>query len=130
MPDGERIRKAIDAAEKGTTGRIGVRIVPGTSVDALEEAKRHFMHANLHHHEHRNAVVFLVAPKARRFAVVGDKDLHEHVGDAFWRSLVDSMTPYFAKGDMTEGLVVGIARVGEQLRLHFARRSEAEKESV
>ncbi len=30
------------------------------------------------------------------------------------------MKPYFAAGDMTEGLTHGIARVGEQLHAHFA----------
>lgn len=118
-PDGERIRRAIEAAERGTTGRIGVRIVSGKTADALDDARKHFMHAHLHEHEHRNGVVFFVAPKARRFAVVGDEAIHEHVGDAFWQHLIDDMKPYFAKGEMTEGLVFGISRVGEQLRLHF-----------
>lgn len=130
QPDGDRIRKAIDAAENGTTGRIGVRIVSGKTGDALEDARRHFMEAHLHHHEHRNGVVFFIAPKARRFAVVGDHEIHAHVGDAFWNKLVEDMKPYFAKGEMTEGLVLGIARVGEQLRLHFAHLPKPEKESV
>jgi uncharacterized membrane protein len=88
------------------------------------------MQANLHEHEHRNGVVFFVAPKARRFAVFGDKEIHVHVGDAFWQKLIDDIQPYFAKGDMTEGLVLGIARVGEQLRLHFPHQSQTAKESV
>ncbi|HET9095232.1 MAG TPA: TPM domain-containing protein [Candidatus Baltobacteraceae bacterium] len=129
-PDGERIRKAIDAAEHGTTGRVGVRIVAGRTADALEDARRHFANANLHEHEHRNGVVFFVAPKARRFAVFGDKEIHAHVGDAFWQRLVDDIQPYFAKGELTEGLLLGIARVGEQLRLHFPSRPQAAKESV
>jgi uncharacterized membrane protein len=120
LPDGDRIREAIDAAERGTTGRIGVRVVAGKSKDALEDARRHFLHARLHEHEHRNGVVFFVAPAARRFAVFGDKAIHDRVGDAFWRNLVDEMQPYFARGKMTEGLVLGIARVGKELQLHFA----------
>jgi uncharacterized membrane protein len=119
MPDGKRIREAIDAAENGTSGRIGVRIVPDKTADALEEARRHFVHANLHEHEPRNGVIFFVAPKVRKFAVFGDAAMHERVGDTFWRSLVGDMQQYFTSGNMTEGLVLGIARVGEQLRLHF-----------
>lgn len=128
--EGDRIRTAIDAAERGTTGRIGVRVVGGKTADALEDARRHFALANLHQHEHRNGVVFFVAPKARRFAVFGDQEIHAHVGEAFWQRLVDDMKPYFASGDMTEGLVLGIARVGEQLRLHFPSVPHAAKESV
>lgn len=118
--DGERIRRAIDAAERGTTGRIGVRVVGGKTADALEDARRHFMHAHLHEHEHHNGVVFFVAPKARRFAVVGDQAIHQHVGDDFWIALVDEMKPFFAQGDLTHGIVHGIERVGEQLRAHFS----------
>lgn len=124
-PDGDRIRKAIDAAESGTTGRINVRVVHGKTADALEDARKHFAHAHMHEHEHRNNVIFFVAPKARRFAVFGDKALHDHVGDAFWNGLVEEMKPYFASGDMTEGLVYGIGRVGEQLRLHFPSQVHA-----
>lgn len=118
--DGERIRRAIDEAQRGTTGRIGVRIVDTKHADALEEARAQFVRARLHEHEHHNAVAFFVAPRSRRFAVVGDEAIHERAGDAFWRALVDEMQPYFARGEMTEGLVHGIGRVGEQFREHFA----------
>lgn len=117
--DADSIREAIDAAERGTTGRIGVRVVPDRSADALEDARKHFVHAKLHEHEHRNAVVFFIAPKARRFAVFGDKAIHERVGETFWAQLVSDMTPYFRSGDMTAGVLFGIAAVGERLREHF-----------
>lgn len=123
-PDGDRISRAIDAAEHGTTGRIAVRIVSTRAQDALEEARRHFAQANLQEHEHRNAVIFFVAPKARRFAVFGDEEMHARVGEGFWNTLVDEMQPYFAKGEMTEGLVLGIARVGEQFRAHFTLHAQ------
>jgi len=118
--DGDRIRRAIDEAERGTSGRIGVRVVAGKTADALEDARKHFLHARLHEHAHRNAVVFFVAPKARRFAVVGDDAIHDRVGDAFWQQLVAEMQPYFARGEMTQGLVHGIERVGAKLREHFS----------
>lgn len=117
--DGERIRRAIDAAEAGTTGRIAVRITRERVPDALESARRHFHHAHLHEHPDANGVIFLVAPRARRFAVFGGKRIHDHLGDAFWVSIVTEMKPYFASGDPTGGLVHGIERVGEQMREHF-----------
>jgi uncharacterized membrane protein len=123
-PDSDRIRKAIDAAERGTTGRIAVRITPDRSADALEDAQRHFMHARMHEHEHRNSVIFFVAPNVKKFAVFGDKAIHDHVGEAFWKQLVEEMTPYFAGDNMTEGLALGIARVGEQLRKYFPARAD------
>lgn len=117
--DGERIRAAIAAAECETTGRIGVRVTDKHVPDALESARSHFHQAGLHEHPAANAVIFLVAPKSRKFAVYGGEAIHRHVGDAFWRQLIADVTPYLANGHPTEGLEIGIARVGEQLRTHF-----------
>ena len=43
----------------------------------------------LHRHETENAALILVAPKARRFAILGDRALHDRVGDDFWNDLVE-----------------------------------------
>jgi uncharacterized membrane protein len=117
--DGERIRSAIHAAETGTSGRIGVRVSGKHVPDALERARADFRRARLHEHPDANGVLFLVAPKSRKFAVYGGEAIHARLGDAFWKSLVDGMTPYFVQGHPTDGLVFGIARVGEALRSHF-----------
>jgi uncharacterized membrane protein len=119
--DGDCVRAAIDAAEAGTTGRIAVRVVPHDTPDALQAAREHLQQADLHRHSHRNAVIFLVAPKSRRFAVYGDDAIHQRVGEAFWEELVAGMTPHFKQGDMTGALVHGIKRVGEQLYAHFPK---------
>lgn len=117
--DGERICAAISAAERESTGCIGVRVTDKHVPDALESARTQFHQAGLHEHPAANAVIFLVAPKSRKFAVYGGEAIHRHVGDAFWRQLIADITPYFANGHPTEGLEIGIARVGEQLRAHF-----------
>jgi hypothetical protein len=48
-----KIVRALAEAEDGTTGRIGVRIVPDSSVDAFERAGREFKRAGLHRHQTR-----------------------------------------------------------------------------
>jgi len=117
--DGERIRHAIDAAEAGGTGRIAVRIVPESEADALERAKAEFLQGRLHEHESRNVALVLVAPRARSFAIVGDRALHERVGDPFWEELVVRTRPYFARGRIADGIVFAVERLGETLREHF-----------
>lgn len=117
--DGARIRAAIDAAERGTTGRVAVRVVAHHTEDALQTAREQLHAAELHKHPHRNAIVFLVAPKSRRFAVYGDEAIHKRVGETFWHDVVAEMTPHFKRDDPTGGLVAGIERAGEQLRAHF-----------
>lgn len=118
--DGERVRRAIDAAQRDTTGRIGVRVTGEAVPDTLESAREHFHRAKLHEHPEANAVLFLVAPKIRQFAVFGGTAMHERLGPDFWVQLVSEMRPYFASGDPTGALVLGIDRVGAQLREHFS----------
>jgi len=117
----DRIRADIDAVETETTARIAVRVLEHETNDAFEAARQEFERANLHRHRDRNAVLFLLAPKSRRFAVIGDEAIHARVGDAFWNELVDQMTPYFRRGELTEGILFGINRIGERPMKHFPK---------
>ncbi len=121
----DEIARAIAKAEDGTTGRIAVRMIPDAETDAFERAKHEFGHAGLHRHEHRNAALILVAPKARRFAVIGDWALHQRVGDAFWDDVVESSKPYFARGELVPGILYAVGRIGEALHAHFTEGSTA-----
>jgi uncharacterized membrane protein len=121
--DNERVKRAIDKAEAGTTGKVVVRIVPEAEADALARAKAEFAEAGLHGHEHRNVALILVAPQARSFAIVGDRALHERVGDAFWQDLIAKARPYFARGEIARGIIFATERLGETLRAHFPRTS-------
>jgi uncharacterized membrane protein len=115
-----RIERAIRTAEAGTTGRIAVRIVPDEKLDAFARAREEFERAGMHRHGPRNVALILVAPRAHRYAVLGDKALHERVGDAFWKQLVEEMGPSFRRGDDAGAILHAIDRIGEELRTHFA----------
>lgn len=117
--DRARVHEALIRAQRGTTAHIGVRIVPDAEVNAYERAIEEFESAGLHTHEHRNAALILVAPKARRYAVIGDRALHERVGEAFWAEAVAKMQPLFARGDFGDALIEGIDCVGRALHEHF-----------
>jgi uncharacterized membrane protein len=117
--DGKRVRAAIAAAEEGTTARIGVHVSEKDVRSALEHAEERFQHAQMHKHPAGNAVLILVAPKSRKVAVYGGPAAHERLGDAFWNSVVDEMTPLFAQDRPTDALVRGIEHLGAALRKQF-----------
>jgi uncharacterized membrane protein len=119
--DGESIRRAIRSAEDGTSGRIGVHVTHKRVQDLLEYARAAFHHAGLHQQPDGNAVLFVVAPKTKKFAVYGGDALHALLGDAFWKHLIEEMTPHFAEGRPTDGLITGIERVGDEMRAHFGK---------
>ncbi len=114
-----RIERAIRSAEAGTSGRIGVRIVPDEDLDAFARAKAEFERAGFHGAREGNAALVLVAPRARKYAVLGDRTLHERVGETFWRDVVDGMRPYFARNKSTDAVVYAIERIGKELHAHF-----------
>lgn len=120
----EAIAAAIRDAEDGTTSRIAVRVVPDKTVDAFERAKHEFERVGLHRHVASNAALILVAPKARRFAMLGDRALHERVGDDFWNDLVRKSQPYFARGQIFEGILFAVDRIGEAVHEHFPEAAE------
>lgn len=121
----ERVRQAIVRAENGTTGRIAVRVIPDKHVDAFERAKHEFARTGLHRHDGGNAALVLIAPGARRFAVIGDRALHARVGDAFWDEVVAETQPYLARGGIADGAVHAVGRIGEALHAHFPETEPA-----
>ena len=119
------ISRGIAEAEAGTTGRIAVRVVPDVHVDAFERAKHEFEEIGLHRYRHANAALILVAPKARRFAVLGDRALHERVGDAFWNDVAEHSGAYFARGELREGILYAVGRIGAAFHDHFAEATSS-----
>jgi uncharacterized membrane protein len=115
----DAIARALARAEEGTTGRIAVRVIPDPTVDAFDRAQREFFRIGLHRHQHANAALILVAPKARRFAVIGDRALHERVGEAFWHDVAAESRTFFARGAIVDGIIHALDRLGEALHGHF-----------
>ena len=114
-----RIERAIREAERGTTGHVVVRIVPDREVDAFKRAKDEFERAGLHGKEEHDVALILVAPNTHAYAVLGDRGLHERVGDVFWKNVVEEMRPSLARGRGADAIVLAVERIGAVLRKEF-----------
>jgi uncharacterized membrane protein len=122
----DRIVRAIREAESKTSGQIRVYIQRGKfDVDPLLAAQRRFHKLGMHRIGERNAVLIFVAPRAHKFAVVGDKAIHEKCGDAFWQSVVEKMRAHFRNEKFSDALVDAIGNLGEVLAAHFPQRSRS-----
>lgn len=125
----ERITAAIAAAEEKTSGEIRVFIQRGeVDDDPLEFATAKFNELGMTKTAERNAVLILVAPRARKFAVVGDEGIHQRCGEEFWNRLVASMRDHFKREAFTDALVEGIQAVGASLSEHFPRQQDDRNE--
>ncbi len=116
-----QIHDAMTRAERGTTARVAVRFIDDASVDAFERAKSEFEQQKMHTHKHKNAALILVAPNARKFAMIGDRELHDRVGDAFWEAGIAAMHTRFAAGDIPGAVVAGLDHLGVAFHEHFAQ---------
>ncbi|HXM74516.1 MAG TPA: TPM domain-containing protein, partial [Chthoniobacterales bacterium] len=79
--DHDRIVKAIQEAESKTSAEIRVYLQRGKLADdAVNAARKRFQKLGMHKTAERNAVLIFVAPRAHKFAVVGDQAIHEKCG--------------------------------------------------
>ncbi len=127
--DHDRIVAAIAAAEAKTSGEIRLYIQRGEIAgDPLTVAQRKFHELKMHKTARRNSILIFVAPRAQKFAVVGDEAVHQKCGDEFWRYLVDEMQAHFKKENFTEALIHGIQNAGDLLARFFPRQASAKNE--
>jgi len=118
----KRVLDAIRAAEAGTSGEIRVLIARHRAPDPVAAAKRYFHHLGMAESPHQNGVLIFLAPRSRKFAVIGDRAVHEKCGDVFWAELAAAMGERFKRGEFTAGLVHGIEKAGELLAATFPRQ--------
>jgi len=117
--DKDRIRLAIQKAEKRTSGEVRVSVSPPIWGDVRKAAEKAFERLGMTATKERNAVLFFVVPARRKFVVLGDTGIHEKVGQEFWHHIVRTVSEKFKEGDFTGGLLAGIEVVGEDLAKHF-----------
>lgn len=124
----KRLREAIAAAERRTSGEIRLHVegdVPKKAPangDPYQRAREVFAALGMHDTAERNGVLVYLATRSRKFAIVGDEQLHQRVGDAFWNDVRDLLVQQFGRDRFVEGLEGGIASIGEKLREHFPYR--------
>lgn len=119
------IKEAIKEAEKKTSGEIRVHIENTChNMDTKDRAAQVFADLNMHKTELRNGVLFYLAIKDRKFAILGDIGINQIVSDKFWEEIKNSMQEYFKKKEFTNGLVDGVNKAGEKLVNHFPYQRE------
>jgi uncharacterized membrane protein len=120
--DHERIVKAIQAAEARSRGEVRVHVSRQAVAAVQTTAARQFEALGMTRTAERNGVLLFVAPVSQTFAVIGDEGIHARCGPDFWKDVAAAMETDFRAGRYTDGIVKGVARVGEALATHFPRQ--------
>lgn len=119
-----RIVQAIQQAEVNTSGEVQVHIENRCKGDVMERALAVFNILKMDKTALRNGVLFYLAIKDHKFAILGDKGINDKVPHDFWDQIRDHMQNRFRQGEFTEGLCEGIKMAGEQLSAHFPFQNE------
>lgn len=115
----ESISNAIGAAEKLTSGEIRLFVEAGCKGDTLDRAAFVFEQLGMQKTKLRNGILFYLAYRDHKFAILGDVGINIHYGDNFWEEIKKNMEQFFAAGKFCEGIMVGVAQAGEALAKHF-----------
>jgi uncharacterized membrane protein len=119
--DKERIKRAIQRAERRTSGQICVSLAQPFWGDVWKAAERAFDRLGMAATRDRNAVLFFLVPVRHRLVVLGDSGINERVDDDFWLRIVHALSDHFHDSDFTGGIIAGIEAVGQELAKHFPR---------
>ena len=119
-----QIKRAIQEAEKETSGEIRLHLEKKCEEDVLDHAAFIFEKLEMHKTRLRNGVLFYVSYEDHKLAILGDAGINAAVPEGFWKHIKDHLVNSFKEGNYAGGLVDGITMAGEQLRSHFPYKSD------
>ena len=120
----EAIKQAVQQAEKETSGEIRVHIENVCEGDVLDRAATVFDKLGMTQTEQRNGVLFYVALKSHKFAILGDLGINAKVPKNFWESTKEKIIEHFKEGLFTEGLIEGVTLAGKELKQWFPYQTD------
>jgi len=110
----------IAKAEARTSGEIKVHVETRCKGgDPLRRATALVGKLGLTKTKHRNGVLLYVAVSDRKFAVLGDRAVHDRATQALWDEIAKKLGEDFRRGAFRDGFVNAVRRVGDVLSEHF-----------
>lgn len=128
-----RIEEAIAASERAHGGEIRFAVEaaldPGELLrgkTARERAIEVFSQLRVWDTENNNGVLIYLLIADHDVEIVADRGINARVGAAAWERICQEMESSFRAGRFEEGVMKGIAAVGEQLRRHYPEPDRGE----
>jgi uncharacterized membrane protein len=115
----QKITKAIQDAEKDTSGEIRVHIENSCNGDVLDRTAYLFEKLQMHKTDKRNGVLIYLAVVDRKFAIIGDAGINAVTPSDFWDQIKETMLSFFRNDEFVDGLITGIHMAGKALKKFF-----------
>ncbi len=127
----EKIVKAIQEAEKRTSGEVRVYIESKCKyVNSLDRAAEIFYGLKMDKTTESNAVLVYLAIKDHQLAVFADAGIHTKTGKDFWKEQAQLMLNHFNKEDYATGIIEVVYKIGEALYQHFPYLNDTDKNEL
>jgi len=110
---------AIVKAELDCSGEIRVHIDTNCKDDVLNRAASVFEKLGMINTRERNGVLFYLAVKPHKFAIIGDVGINARVDQDFWDKIKERMLVHFKQGAFAKGITEAIDDTGKELKKHF-----------
>jgi len=118
--DKEKIKAAIEAAEKNTSGEIRVFVEHYCKHnDPIHRAKEVFHSLKMNETFNRNAVLLYIAIQHKKMAIYADAGIYVKMDKVFWENALQTMQAHFKRENFAHGILEAIHIIGEALAEHF-----------
>ena len=118
-PQIKEISSVISKAEMLTSGEIRLHLEEECGGNVESRALEVFYKLKMNKTELQNGVLLYISYKDQKFAICGDKGIHEKVPKRFWKSIRNALQRAFKKGKFFEGIVLTIMECGRRLKEYF-----------
>ena len=125
----QRLVQSIRAAERLTSGEIRLYVESHCKfVNPIDRAQEIFLQLGMEKTKRSNGVLLYIALKDRQYAIVGDKGIHEKVGNEFWQAQSQLLRSHFDNSKIIDGIEACIQATGELLCRYFPHEAGDDNE--
>jgi uncharacterized membrane protein len=120
----QEIIQSIENAELNTSGEIRLHVEDTCKIDPVKRAIEVFEKLGMHETKLKNGVLFYLAVKDKKIAIIGDKGINDVVPTNFWDEVKNEIISHFKNNEFSKGISIGIELAGEKLKNHFPFHSD------
>lgn len=89
----------------------------------MGRAEQAFFEHGLHQTRDGTGVLVFASLREHRAVIIGDRGIHERMGEGEWQRAVDALVDGLRRGAPAEGFEAAIDQVGARLAAHFPREA-------
>ncbi len=99
-------------------------------VAVRRRALRAFREHGVHETHEQNGVLLFASLHERKVVVLGDRAVHEKLGDDHWRRAVETLVAGIKAGDPASGFCTAIADIGDEMAKAFPRGDSSQPNEI